>query len=384
MSLKLIIIPLFLLCHLAAVAQERVPSFVRPGDPSFQAEAQELQEIRFEGLLQTTAEQLLGIISSRASEISLSHELTRYFRSNVARNGSAPKLITRHLDTIARSMESEIRFYDHRTAESDSAALLTYLNQNGFHKAAVTFRFGRDRSTGRNTLVFTVAEGSRATIDTVMYLGLDGLPADVRARVDELREIKQGDNFSENAVEAEVQRIHELLRNTGFFRAWYEQPFVGRSADHLHDTVVVVIEPGSRCRISAIVFEENDGGYPSVTEATRRRQLEFHVGEWYSAELVSRSRNNLITLGTFENVTIDTMPVDQCPVGVPPDTDSTIALRVFTRNAKYYDVGTDLLLFQTAIDNYLNFGVGAIALHRNVFGGAQQVNLLGKVYRCSE
>lgn len=363
---------------LHGAAQDRATGFVRPGDPSFQAVAKELQAIRFVGLEQTTSEQLLGIVSSRASDISVSHQLTRYFRANVARNGSAPKLITRHLDTIARSMESEIRYFDPRTAEADSAALLTYLNQNGFHKAAVSYNFGRDPETLRNTLVFTVQEGPRAVIDTVIYLGLDDLPDDVLDGVFALRTIKRGLPFSENAIEAEVQRIHELLRNSGYFRAWYDQPFVGRSADHLHDTVVIVMEPGTRCRISAVVFEENTGGYPSVTESTRRRQLEFHIGEWYSAERVARSRNNLITLGTFENVTIDTMPVDQCPIGIPPDTDSTIALRVFTRNAKYYDVGTDVLLFQTAIDNYLNFGVGALALHRNAFGGAQQVNLLGQ------
>lgn len=356
-------------------AQERTGKFTRPDDPGHQERLHELQEIRFEGLVQTTTEQLLGIVASRASELSITRQLTRYYYDNVKRNPATPRLLMRHLDSLNRDLESELRYYDPRTAESDSAALLTYLNQNGFHTAQVAYQFGPDAATGLNTLTFSITEGPRAVIDTIIYVGLDNLPEDVRARVDDERTIESGMSYSEAAVDVEVRAVFEELRNNGYFRAWYDQPFVGRSADHRHDTVVVVVDPGARCRISTIVFEENTGGYPSVTEGTRRRQLEVQPGEWYSAEKVMRSRNNLITLGVFENVSIDTIPTDQRPPDVPADTDSSIALRVFTRNAKYYDVGLDLLLYQTSIDNYLNFGVGALALHRNIFGGAQQLNL---------
>lgn len=359
----------------SAVAQERTGQFVRPGEPGHHERLQELQDIRFDGLQQTTPDQLLGIISSRASELSITRQLTRYYYANLKRNASTPRMLLRHLDTLNHDLESELRYYDPNTAESDSAALMTYLNQNGFHAARVEYRFAPDPDSRLNTLTFSIAEGPRAVIDTIVYLGLDDLPTDVRDRIHDRRFISTGAPYSEADVEAEVRNIHEELRNSGYFRAWYDRPFVGRSADHRHDTVVVYMEPGTRCRISAIVFEENTGGYPSVTEGTRRRQLEFAPGEWYNAEKVTQSRNNLITLGVFENVTIDTMPADQRPSGIPYDTDSTIALRVFTRNAKYYDVGLDLLLYQTSIDNYLNFGVGTLALHRNIFGGAQQLNL---------
>ncbi|MBU3740716.1 MAG: hypothetical protein FGM24_00360 [Candidatus Kapabacteria bacterium] len=377
-SLLTYLVVLVTVAALPLIAQQRSVDFVRTGDPAVQAEAQELQDIRFEGLREATSEQLLGIISSRASDISLTHEFTRYYRSNIRKNRSAPAVLVRQLDTIARSLESEFRYYEPRTAEADSAALLTYFNQNGFHQAAVRYGFGRDPKTRRNTLVFHVSEGPRAVIDTIIYIGLEDLPDDIATNVTSVRQLEAGKPFSENAIEAEVRQIHELLRNNGYFRATYERPYVGRSKDLLHDTIVVVMDPGTRCRISAVLFEEHVAGFPSVTESTRRRQLEFDVGQWYSAERVSQSRNNLITLGTFENVTIDTIPSDQCPLHIPPNTDSTIALRVFTRNAKYYDVGTDLLLYQTSIDNYLNFGVGALALHRNAFGGAQQVSLQGQ------
>jgi outer membrane protein assembly factor BamA len=374
----IIVLIVALLAVSPITAQQQTSGFVRPGDPSIQAEVQELQEIRFEGLEQTTPEQLLGIISARASELSISHQLTRYFRANVRQNPSSPTILINHLDSIARTMESEVRYYEVRTAEGDSAALLTYLNQNGFHKARVRHGFGRDGKTGRNTLVFRVSEGPRAVIDTVIYLGLSDLPSDVADRVDSRRQLRSGEPFSENAIDGEVRLVYEELRNSGYFRAWADRPYVGRSADLMHDTVVIVVDPGTRCKISALIFEENSGGYPSITEGTRRRQLEMEEGQWFSADRVSRSRNNLITLGAFESVTIDTVPADQCPMGVQPNTDSTIALRVFTRNAKYYDVGTDLLLYQTSIDNYLNFGVGALALHRNAFGGAQQLSLQGQ------
>ena len=69
----------------------------------------------------------------------------------------------------------------------------------------------------------------------------------------------------------------------------------------------------------------------------------------------------------FEVVSIDTVSPDVDSLG----TDSTVTVKVFTKNSKNYDLGADLLMFQTAVDNYLNAGAGVTVQYRNLFGGAQ-------------
>lgn len=334
----------------------------------------ELQQVRFVGCSLTKQDQLIGVVQSRPSELSVTRQLSRYYLENLYRNPATPKIVLERLDSIQREVKNELRYYDPRTAESDSAELMAYLNQNGFHTATVTYTFGFDSVEKENILTFTIDEGPRAVIDTVIYLGLEKLDPTILPVVEE-HFTKKNTPYSEHAFEQDVRTMLTDMHNNGYFTAKDVKTIVGSDITRRHDTIIVVFEVGNRYRISHIEFVENTNGQPYLTESIRRSQLEFAEGDWYSAAKIQQTRKNLLSLGTFDVVTIDTLAFDSTHPDRPRSTDSTLSIRVFTKNIKVYDVGFDLMVYQTAIDNYLNIGLGATALYRNSFHGAQSTTL---------
>ncbi len=334
-------------------------------------EIAELQTIRFVGCSATSPDQLIGIIQSRESELSLTRSLGLYYYENLVRNPATPQPIMATLRRVQRDLREELLYFSAARASDDSVALLEYLDQNGFHLAKVSWRFFRDTDVRKNVLEFTIQEGPRAAIDTVLVFGLDSVPTDILTQVHGARSVKHGDAFSESDLNKDLQAMTRVLQNNGYYRAGYKRPTQKISEDALHDTLAVVFVPGPRMRIGAIEFEENANGFPSVTESMRRRQLEFETNEWYSRDKVELSRSNLVQLGVFELATIDTLEADLLHSTDTLGADSFLVMRVFTLNSKPYELGANFLLFQTALDNYLNAGVGATYQHRNVFGGAQ-------------
>lgn len=370
--LRLVLV--LVLCATGAVCltaqSEYQDSVARSGVRSRALELEELQAVVFVGCVETTPEQLIGVISSVPSELSITRQLTLYYEENFRRNPATPLVVLDRLGKIRNELANELRYYDPAAAHDDSIAILTYLDQNGYHRATVGFTFKYDRGSSKNTLTFTINEGKRAKVDTLLISGLEDIDSTVRALALDEQTFRTNDAFTETGIERSVRLLVSVLHNNGYYRAIYQPPLIGISEDGLHDTVLVVIEPGRRVRIDTIMLLENASGYPTVNESTRMRQLDVEVGEWYSKRKLEQSRANLMSLGTFEIVLIDTMAPDTTGTGYQ-SSDSTVGIRVFTRNSKPYDVGMSLLFYQTAVDNYLNLGVGATAQYRNVFGGAQ-------------
>ena len=344
-------------------------SVVRAGERSKVFNLDELQQVEFVGCVLTTPLELTGVISAIPSDLTITRQLTLYFEENLRRNPATPKVIIDRLDGIRQNLVNELRYYNAEAASDDSVSLLTYLGQNGFHNASVTYAFAKDSSTSKNRLTFYINEGKRAIVDTVVVSGLEILDADLATRARSAFRFRPNSPFSEAEIESSVRSVVDVLHNNGYFKATYQPPIVGLSDNGEHDTVVVIVKPGKRVRIDTIMFAENTMGYPEVSLSTRGRQLDVEIGQWYSRRNIEQSKANLLSLNTFEIVLIDTISVDS--VHNYRSTDSTIGIRVFTRNSKPHDVGMNAILYQTAVDNFLNLGVGATAQYRNVFGGAQ-------------
>ncbi len=342
------------------------------GERSRVLQLTELRTVEIVGCEQTSAEDLKAIIASRQSDYSLGRKLTVFFEQALRRNPAAPQTILRRFTSIRRSYDEERIYFELAVARDDSATLHTFLVQNGFHNADVQFGYGYDRDTRLFTLRFLINEGRRATIDTFVVNGLESVEPEVRASALGQMKIRKGSPFSESLVDEDIKNIVSTLQNNGYYKATFDRPVVGIGTEGTHDTVIVVVKPGRRVRIDSIEFVEYDGGYPSVNLSTRVRQLDFEAGEWYSRELIEQSRANLMRLGTFEVVLIDTIAHDSVYHG----SDTSVRMRVFTRNSKPYDVGFNFGPYQTAIDNFLNFGIDASTQYRNTFGGAQITSLL--------
>lgn len=335
------------------------------GERSRALQLEELEDVDIVGSHEISESDLLSVIGSRASEHTLARSLVEFYESLMRRNGNRPAIIYRRFYDLRKAYEEDRRFYEPSIAKEDSLAILVYLNQQGFHNASLVYGFGVDTLTKKHTLRFVVNEGKRAVIDTFAIRGLEDIDSSFRETILSQLQTRSGSAYTENSLEQDLAFVLRELRNNGYYRAAYQSPVIQISNDGLHDTVVVSVTTGKRKRIGSIVFEENRNNYRSVSERTRERQMELHSGEWYSEEQVERTRANLMGLGTFEVVLIDTL------VRENKMQDSILHLRVYTRNSKPHDVGMNLLLYQTAVDNYLNLGIGTTAQYRNAFGGAQ-------------
>mgnify|MGYP000116379734 CR=1 FL=1 len=328
----------------------------------------ELQVVRVEGCTLTSPSQILGVISSRESDLSFTRLLTRYFYENMRRNPATPKPILRSLGDIQQDRQDELRYYNSKTAQSDSIAILEFLTQNGFHRGEVRTLFARDTKSRKNVLTFFITEGPQAVIDSIGFFGLDNLAPEIKQTVLDAYTIERGKPYSEGGIDAELTKMVLVMRNSGYYKAKVARnPAVFFSDDGLRDTVFVLFEPDTRVKIGKIILLNDENGYRAVDTSTRIRQLEIEVGQWYSQERISVSRANLMSLNTFEAVAIDTVARDSTPASVG---DSTVWLTVYTRNAKPYDVGANVFVYQTAIDNFVNAGIGATAQYRNLFGVA--------------
>ena len=341
------------------------------GERSRVLQLTELRAVEIVGCEQTSPEDLRAIISSRQSEYPLGRKLTMFFEQALRRNPASPQTILRRLSSIRKNYDEERIFFESAVARDDSSTLQTYLVQNGYHNATVRYGYGYEPSTRLFTLRFVINEGKRAVIDTFIVRGLETVDPEVRQAALLQIPVRSGSPFSEARIEEGVRTIVGALQNNGYYKATYERPIVGISKDGLHDTVIVVIAPGRRVKVDSIEFVEYRDGYPHVNLSTRERQLDFIKGDWYNKELIEQSRANLMGLGTFEVVLIDTIAHDSVYRG----SDSAVRIRVFTRNSKPHDVGVSFGPYQTAIDNFLNFGIGATAQYRNTFGGAQVTSL---------
>lgn len=362
-----------LLTNSVAVSQQTADeyrdSIAIAGDRSRALQLEELQDIDFVGCQEIAEVELLGVISSRASDNSLGRMLVEFYEATMRRNGSKPALVYRRFAELRKSYEDDRRFYEPSLAKEDSTAILVYLNQQGYHNSSVAYGFGYDASTKKKTLRFVVNEGKRTHIDTLVVRGLDGIDPSFRETIISQLETRVGSPFSETFLEKDLMGVLRKLRNNGYYLASYSPPTVQISNDGLHDTVVVNVAVGPRKKVGSVTLEENPNGYRSVNETTRLRQLEIDTNEWYSEERIEDSRSNLMGLGTFEVVLIDTL------VQKNKEQDSLLHLRVYTRNSKPHDIGMSLLFYQTAVDNFLNLGLGTTIQHRNAFGGAQVASL---------
>ena len=357
------------LLHAQQDAQAYRDSAEIAGERSRALQLEELQDVEILGCRAIPETDLLGVISSRPSENAIGRQLVEFYEYALRRNNKKPAIIYRRFADLRRSYENDRRFYEPNVAKDDSAAIITYLNQQGFHNASLAYGFGYDASVSKKTLRFVVNEGQRAQIDTFVIRGLETIDSSFRETILSRLEIRPNSPFSEAALEKDLAIVLQELRNNGYYQASYKSPTIQISRDGLRDTVLANILVGKRKRIGSVTFEENQNTYRAVSESTRARQLEFKEGEWYSDERIEESRSNLMGLGTFEVVLIDTL------VQRNREQDSVLHLRVYTRNAKPHDIGMNLMFYQTAVDNFLNLGIGTTVQHRNAFGGAQVASI---------
>lgn len=333
----------------------------------------EIGEISFNGNATYSHGELLSIIESKSTERSFQHILMQYYYDQFILNKSTPKIILKSLEQALETMSNEIRFFDKSTAVRDVESIWHFYNMNGFHKVKVNYAFTPDSTKKRNKLTFTIEENVRNTLHAVKYFGLDSLPTEIISKVNGVRTLKTGDYFNEAAIAQEVNRVFSVLLNNGYFFAVYDKPLVTRDTILNRDSVTIEFFPGGRQKFGKIIFVDSTLGQHPISHGMQTLQIEFLTGEWFSREKVQRTMDNLLSLGVYDFVSVDTTDEGYTRL------DSALNFRVFTQYRKLKEWNFGLFVNQTPIDNYTNAGLEGSVLSRNLFGDAQSGSLFGNI-----
>lgn len=335
-----------------------------------------IDEVRFEGNSRFSDAELADAVSSRPSERNVAREVFLYLYRNFHRNPFVPHRIADRFLNIAKSMPDGLRYFSEAAARDDADLIEEIYNQRGYHETSVTYNFDHDSENKKYVLTFLVNEGNSYQVRSLIYLGLNNLPATVKVQILREMRFKSGNVFDEIRIRRDADAIEDILKNNGWYFSSYqhEKPTVFTDTTHKSDSIVVNFTLGKRIITGEISVERQLNGQSAITDDLVRAISELRTGEWYSRRKAVATINALYQLGVYDFVSIDTVGRQVMP-------DSTVELyniRIFTRYKEQGEFNVSPFLNRTANDNLTNFG-GEISLtHRNVFGAAQNGNIFAR------
>ena len=165
--------------------------------------------------------------------------------------------------------------------------------------------------------IFVTANIREGEVFTVSDINITGDLVLTEAFLRRLLMINVGDRFSRKDIESSVENITAVLSNIGYaFANVNPRPTLDR--DNQEVELNFFVEPGQRVYVRRIEFQGND---QSKDEVLRREMRQFE-GSWFSQALLDRSKIRIERLGFFDNVNIETEPVD----GTEDQIDITVSV----------------------------------------------------------
>jgi outer membrane protein insertion porin family len=194
-----------------------------------------------------------------------------------------------------------------------------------------------------------VREGDVFSVSDVILTGDLILP---ESTLRQLIMVESGDTFSRRNMEQSMENISAILSNIGYaFANVNPIPRVDRESREVE--INFFIEPGKRVYVRRIAFRGNN---QSKDEVLRREMRQFE-GAWFSQLALDRSRLRIQRLGFFDNINIETVPVE----GTDDQVD--IVVSVEEQPSGNFQIGLGYSQFQGIIasisveqDNFLGSG----------------------------
>ncbi len=328
----------------------------------------EIGRVVYIGNKSFTDEELNKINNLRASDRNVFHRIFQYYLNEIKQNRATPPPLIDAFKMSINTMVNELRFYEPIRVKDEIDKIKNFYEQKGFHNASVSYTIEPDKKKGINIIKVLIEENERWTVSNINYIGLDTLPDDIKDRINKLKLIKVNDFFDEVILTQEIVLIQRFLLDNGYFYTKFDIPLVTIDTLKKQDSITISFHPGNRQRFGEIYLVDKKNGQQAVGYNMKIAQLEIKKGNWYSLSKINRSLSNLLLLGTFDFVSIDTS------TAIFPKTDTTIPFKVELQYRKQQEYGIGIFSNRTVIDNYLNGGIEASYIHRNIFGSAQVLN----------
>lgn len=333
----------------------------------------EIGKIVFKGNSIIESDELMKILTLRATQRSLPHRLAQYYYDNLNINNSAPDYYKKQFENVLKSMSEEIKYFDDLKAKNDANTLSLFFSQQGFHDVEVNYSFEADSLIRTNVLTFNIIEKKQYKIKSLIYAGLDSIDYEVKVKAFEKVNLKKDDMFNEYTLMNDVAYIYMILRDNGYFFTQYETPSVYVDTLNFADSVTVSFFTGKRQRINEISFVDSTKGQKLITNDMKLTLIEMHKGDWFNASKMKQSEANLMNMGTFDITKIDTSSAFFAK------SDTSLSFTVFNQYKKQQEYGVGLFLNTTPSTKFFNYGFELSYLHKNFGGIGQEFNPFARV-----
>ena len=245
--------------------------------------------------------------------------------------------------------------YDPDRLTFDRELLRRHYLKNGYADFRVVSAVAELAPTRTEFFVtFTVEEGERYKFGNIdVQTGLRNLDP---ARLDEFVEVREGDWYDADAVEATINKITDAVGVLGY--AFVEiRPRVRRSRENLTIDVTFDIQEGPRVFVERVDIVGN----LRTEDRVVRREIRLVEGDAFNSAKLRQSRRNIQNLGFFDKVEV---------TNVPGSTPDRTVLKVEVRERS-----TGELSFGAGISTTIGL-LGDVSIReRNLLGRGQDLRL---------
>ena len=172
--------------------------------------------------------------------------------------------------------------FSDNAVEHSSTAIQDFLNRAGYLEASVDSESNFVREQGRANVTFTVAEGPRAKVGSVVITG-DVAPFTPAQLIDQMRR-GPGKTYTINDARLDAERMERFMIRRDYRKA--DVRYAGETYDHASDQVTLQY----RATSGPVVKVTVDGAAPRAV----RRLLPFRKNQAYSEDVIDRAANDAI------------------------------------------------------------------------------------------
>ncbi|MBN1149677.1 BamA/TamA family outer membrane protein [candidate division WOR-3 bacterium] len=190
--------------------------------------------------------------------------------------------------------------YSPFSSPKNAKSILSYYFQMGYFKAKILNQTDSMTQKGY-VLKYVIEEGERSYINSVSIYGFDSF-ADLSSFKD--HDILPGQPLNQvNLSLALLKTASDYIRR-GYYNVRIEDTLLPATQDSLLCDVLIYIDTGPKVYIDEIEILGNSSVRTKIIEM----ESDLEVGQLYTPELLTRSRNNLYYTGLFSYVSVKSIP----------------------------------------------------------------------------
>jgi outer membrane protein insertion porin family len=312
------------------------------------AQKYEVGQLRFEGNETLNDDQLLNVMNTRETPWVVWKWIYHRFDKEIL-GGQKPQ------------------YFDPITFSADFHQVKRFYQDNGFVHSQIDTSISIRPEKEMVLLTFSIKEGRRSLIDTIVYQGFENLSLEVTNELTSNKQIQVGQPYIQSKVEEESRRIIKVFANNGYVNVKLVTVDARRYSSTDNFTLVFIFNPGRRYTFGTISVEQDTALPQHIDSTIVLRHLDLTEGEYYSEQKKIESERNLNRLGVFETTKIE---------NALPDTSSeitSIPVRVFVRTRPFQELTPEIGVNDENNAFNVLFGIGYN--HRNFFGGARNFSI---------